>query len=117
LFAQAAPSFHARLMERALTVYLGASLAGLVTIALLFSRRAALARWTSALMSGILVFGWGLAHIPDVVPGQLTLTDAAASAGTVRVLAYVLVFAFLLLAPALWLLFRTFRSGGTRRGS
>jgi cytochrome d ubiquinol oxidase subunit II len=117
LFAQAAPSFHARLIERALPVYLGASLAGLATIALLFSRRAALARWTSALMSGILVLGWGLAHIPEVVPGQLTLADAAASAGTVRVLAYVLVFAFLLLAPALWLLFRTFRSGGTRRTS
>ncbi len=109
LYAEAAPGFHARLVERALPVYLAASIAGLATLQLLFTRFAALARWSAALMNGILVLGWGLAHAPDVIPGRLTLAEAAASPGTLRVLALVLVLALLILAPALCLLFRTFR--------
>ncbi len=111
LYAESAPGFHAQLIERALPVYLAASVAGLTTLQLLFTRFAAYARWTAALMSGILVTGWGLAHAPDVIPGKLTLAEAAAPAGTMQVLAIVLVLAVLILAPTLWLLFRTFRQG------
>lgn len=111
LYAEAAPGFHARLVERALPVYLAASIAGLATVQLLFTRYVAYARWTAAFMNGILVTGWGLAHAPDIIPGRLTLTAAAASEGTLRVLVVVLVLALLILAPALWLLFRTFRQG------
>ena len=52
-----------------------------------------------------IIWGWGIAQYPDILPGTLTLTDAAAPAGSLGSLLIVFVAAALLIAPSLALLF------------
>jgi cytochrome d ubiquinol oxidase subunit II len=51
------------------------------------------------------VWGWGVAQYPDILPGRLTLADAAAPAGSLGSLLIVAVVAALAIAPSLALLF------------
>ena len=52
------------------------------------------------------VWGWGVAQFPDILPGALTLAAAAAPAGSLDALLVVFVVAALVIAPSLALLFR-----------
>jgi cytochrome d ubiquinol oxidase subunit II len=75
--------------------------------ALLLLRRAA-PRGTRALAVGAVVavvWGWGVAQYPDILPGALTLADAAAPDGTLSALLVVFIAAALVIAPALALLY------------
>ena len=51
------------------------------------------------------VWGWGVAQYPDILPGSLSLTDAAAPPGSLGALLVVFVVAALVIAPSLALLF------------
>ena len=51
------------------------------------------------------IWGWGVAQYPDILPGTLSLADAAAPAGSLGSLLVVFVAAALLIAPSLALLF------------
>ena len=51
------------------------------------------------------IWGWGVAQYPDILPGTLTLADAAAPAGSLGSLLVVFVLAALAIAPSLVLLF------------
>lgn len=51
------------------------------------------------------VWGWGVAQYPDILPGSLTLTAAAAPEGTLISVLVVFVFAVLLIVPSLGLLY------------
>jgi cytochrome d ubiquinol oxidase subunit II len=51
------------------------------------------------------IWGWGVAQYPDILPGTLSLTDAAAPVGSLGSLLIVFVVAALLIAPSLGLLF------------
>jgi cytochrome d ubiquinol oxidase subunit II len=51
------------------------------------------------------VWGWGIAQFPDILPGELTLADAAAPAGALDALLVVFVVAALLIAPSIALLY------------
>jgi cytochrome d ubiquinol oxidase subunit II len=51
------------------------------------------------------IWGWGVAQYPDILPRTLSLADAAAPAGSLGALLVVFVVAALLIAPSLALLF------------
>ena len=110
LYAEYAPLFHEQLSARALPVYVCASLCGLVTLNLLFTRHAQWARWSAAACVAVLVGSWGLAHDPWIVPGVLSLRASAANEATMQLLGWVVVAAVVLLGPALALMLRTFRA-------
>jgi cytochrome d ubiquinol oxidase subunit II len=87
------------------------AVAGLVTLALVWNRRFALARWTSAVAVGAIVAGWGFAQRPDFLPGALTLNEAAAGNDTLVPLLISLAVGALVLVPSLVLLFRLTLTG------
>jgi cytochrome bd ubiquinol oxidase subunit II len=51
------------------------------------------------------IWGWGVAQYPDILPGSLSLSDAAAPSGSLGSLLVVFVAAALMIAPSLVLLF------------
>lgn len=51
------------------------------------------------------IWGWGIAQYPAILPGRLSLADAAAPPGALGSLLVVFVFAALLIAPSLVMLF------------
>jgi cytochrome d ubiquinol oxidase subunit II len=51
------------------------------------------------------VWGWGIAQFPDILPGTLSLAEAAAPAGSLSALLVIFVVAALVIAPSLLLLF------------
>ena len=51
------------------------------------------------------VWGWGVAQYPYILPGAMSLTDAAAPAGSLEALLVVFVVAALVIAPSLGLLY------------
>jgi cytochrome bd ubiquinol oxidase subunit II len=80
--------------------------AGLVTIALERGSRFNLARYTAAVAAGAVVAGWCAAQRPYLLPGELTLTQGAASHATLVALMVSVALGMLLLVPSLWYLFR-----------
>lgn len=77
------------------------------TTALVRLRRGA-PQGTRALAVGAVVavvWGWGVAQYPDILPGSLSLADAAAPAGSLEALLVVFVVAALVIAPSLGLLY------------
>ncbi len=52
-----------------------------------------------------IVWGWGVAQYPDILPGTMSLTEAAAPAGTLAGLLVVFVVAAIVIAPSLGLLY------------
>jgi cytochrome bd ubiquinol oxidase subunit II len=51
------------------------------------------------------VWGWGVAQYPDILPGSLSLEDAAAPSGSLEALLVIFVVAALIIAPSLGLLY------------
>lgn len=77
------------------------------TAALVLLRRNA-PRGTRVLAVGAvvaIVWGWGVAQYPDILPGSLSLADAAAPAGSLEALLVVFVVAALVITPSLALLY------------
>jgi cytochrome d ubiquinol oxidase subunit II len=89
-----------------LVVVIGSALAGAATLVLLVAGRFGLARLTSALAVGALIVGLAVAQSPDLLPGVLTLSEAAAPDATMVALIVVVVVAALVLVPSLGLLYR-----------
>ena len=79
------------------------------TAALLLLRRGAAPRVTRVLAAGAvvaIVWGWGVAQDPDILPGSLSLTDAASPSGSLEALMAIFVVAALVIAPSLAFLYR-----------
>jgi cytochrome bd ubiquinol oxidase subunit II len=87
------------------------ALAGVVTLALVWSRRWAAARGTSAVAVAAVIVGWVLAVRPDLLPGRLTIDEAAAPDATLTALAASVAVGFLILGPSLWYLYRLVLQG------
>jgi cytochrome d ubiquinol oxidase subunit II len=79
---------------------------GVATLALVWRERFGWARVSSAGAVGSIVAGWALAQAPDLLPGQLTLDQAAAGDATLVVTLVGLGIGALVLVPSLVLLFR-----------
>jgi len=100
-----APALADELARRGWPLMVASGLLG--TGALLQLRRGA-PRGTRLLAVGAvvaIVWGWGVAQYPDILPGTLSLADAAAPAGSLDALLIVFVLAAILIAPSLALLY------------
>ena len=89
---------------------------GLATLALLWRERYGAARAGGAGAVGAIVAGWALAQQPYVLPGQLTLEQAAASDPVLAGLLVTVAIGLALVIPALWLLFSLFLRGRLEPG-
>ena len=94
-----------------LVFVIASALAGLVTGALVWSRRFGLARFTSAGAVGAILVGMGLAMRPDFLPGELSFQDAAAGDATLVATLISVAVGLCLIVPALLYLFRLTLSG------
>jgi cytochrome d ubiquinol oxidase subunit II len=88
-----------------------AVLIGVVTLWLIASRRYEIARFTSGLAVGAVLTGMAAAMSPDILPGELSLDDAAAGDATMIATLVALVLALLIIVPSIWLLFKLTLAG------
>jgi cytochrome d ubiquinol oxidase subunit II len=84
--------------------------AAVTALAALATRRFRLARAAAAAQTVLILLGWALAQYPYLVVPDLTLTNAAASVRTQRLLLLVLLGGLPILLPSLVLLFRLFKA-------
>jgi len=100
------------LFTRPSTAVLQVVIAAAATTAIgaLVTRRYRLARAAAVLQVSGIVWGWGFAQYPSLVPGVHTIQSAAAPQITLRLVAWGLAGGSLVLVPSLWYLFRVFKS-------
>jgi cytochrome d ubiquinol oxidase subunit II len=105
------PALYARLTGRALPLVIVAGVCGLAVVALLATGRRgpawhALTRAIAAFGVGAVVWGWGVAQYPVLLPGTpVTLANAGAPHATLVALIAVFIAAALLVGPSFALLF------------
>jgi cytochrome d ubiquinol oxidase subunit II len=85
--------------------------AGVTTLALVWGERYGLARFLAAVAVAAIVVGWALAQDPYVLPGELTLDQAAASDATLAAVLIGIGVGSLILGPSLWWLYRLVLQG------
>ncbi|HEY0472020.1 MAG TPA: cytochrome d ubiquinol oxidase subunit II [Kribbella sp.] len=96
-----------RLTGRALPLVILAGVCGLLVLAKLIARRLRVLREVAWLGVAAVVWAWGVAQYPSVLPGtNLTISDAGAPATTLDTLLVLAVFAFVVVTPSFLLLFR-----------
>ncbi len=81
-----------------------------ISFAALRAGRFELARYACVAQIVALLAGWAVAQWPYLIYPDLTVTNAAAPASTLRLIAWTLPFGLGALLPALWFLFRVFKS-------
>jgi cytochrome bd ubiquinol oxidase subunit II len=79
--------------------------AGAATLALVWARRFFLARFTAGLAVAGVTVGWAFAQSPYLLPGELTLDQAAAPDVTLTATLVSVAGGLVLLLPSLWLLY------------
>jgi cytochrome d ubiquinol oxidase subunit II len=89
-----------------LAMVIVSALAGIVTLAMVWVERYGPARLSAALAVVAIVVGWALAQAPYLLPGQLTLQQAAAPDAVLAVVLISMAVGMLILGPSLWLLYR-----------
>jgi cytochrome d ubiquinol oxidase subunit II len=103
------PALYARLTGRALPLVILAGVCGLAVLALLTAGRAAGIRAIAALGVAAVVWGWGVAQYPVLLPGTaVTLTNAGAPQATLVALVALVVWSVvvvLVIGPSFALLF------------
>ncbi len=85
-------------------------IAAVMAVGALLRRRYRVARAAAVAQVSAIVWGWGYAQYPALVPGVHTVESAAAPAVTLRLVAYGLAGGAVILIPSLWALFRIFKS-------
>lgn len=97
------------LSEQAAPVVIAGVIAALVSGWALLMRRYRLARMAAAAQVIFLLIGWGVAQHPYLIYPDVTLTNAAAPASTIKFVLYTLPVGAALLIPSLRLLFVVFK--------
>ena len=100
------PALYDRLTGRALPLVVLAGACGLAVLALLTAGRPKGSRVIAALGVAAVIWGWGVAQYPEVLPGTgVTLTNAGAVPATFTALIVVAIIAVVLVVPSFALLF------------
>jgi cytochrome bd ubiquinol oxidase subunit II len=95
-----------RLAGRALPLVVVTAVCGLAVLVLLAVRGPAGTRVLAALGVTTVIWGWGVAQYPALLPGTaVTLTDAGAPHATLVAVSVVFAAAVVLVGPSFWLLF------------
>jgi cytochrome d ubiquinol oxidase subunit II len=97
----------------ALAAVMVSILAGLATVALVYTRRYETSRYTAAVAVAAVIAGWALARWPTILPG-LTVRQAAAGHDTLVWIIIVVLVGAAILFPSLALLFRLTLTGRFR---
>ena len=87
------------------------AMAGLATLALVSTRRFGIARLTGAAAVVAITIGWAVAQKPYLLPGELTVDQAAAPDTTLTALVVGVGLGLILLVPSLWWLYRLVLQG------
>lgn len=93
----------------ALPLHLLTAGAAVTALAALWRRRWRLARVAAAGQVSVILWGWALSQYPTIVPPDLTIADAAASPGTLRLALGALALGAVVVFPSLGYLFRVFK--------
>jgi cytochrome d ubiquinol oxidase subunit II len=88
-----------------LAFVIASGIAGVVTLALVWTSRFDLARWTAPAAVAAITIGWFVAQSPYILPTDLTIDQAAASDATLTATLIAVVAGAALLAPSLYLLY------------
>jgi cytochrome d ubiquinol oxidase subunit II len=100
------PALYARLTGRALPLMILAGVCGMAVLALPVVARPKGIRVIAALGVAAVVWGWGVAQYPVLLPGAtVTLTNAGAPQATMVAIIVVFIAAVLLVGPSFALLF------------
>jgi cytochrome d ubiquinol oxidase subunit II len=100
-----APHLHDELVGRGLPLVIAAGLFGVAALVLLLRNQIRLARIAAVGAVGSVVWGWGVAQWPYVVPTTITVDNGAAPHATLVMLIGVTVVAALVIFPSLALLY------------
>ncbi|MBK5288503.1 MAG: cytochrome d ubiquinol oxidase subunit II [Acidimicrobiia bacterium] len=96
---------HDHLGNRALPLVIASTVSGLVALVLLFRGSIRAARGCAVAAVATVVWGWGVAQWPYLLPTTLTIEQGAATRGTLVALVVVTVAAVVLIGPSLALLY------------
>jgi cytochrome d ubiquinol oxidase subunit II len=100
------PALYGRLTERALPLVIAAGVCGLIVLALLTFGRLRGLRVVAAAGVAAVIWGWGVAQYPMLLPGTtVTLSNAGAPHSTLVAIVVLFVAAVVLVGPAFALLF------------
>jgi cytochrome d ubiquinol oxidase subunit II len=97
----------------AIPLQIATGLSAIVAIGALWTRRWRLARVAAVAQVSCILWGWGAAQYPALIPGRLTIAGAAAPSITLRITLIALGGGSLILIPSLGYLFRVFKSTQT----
>lgn len=100
---------------RALVLQGATAAAAITAIWSLWTRRWAVARIAAPAQVAFILWGWAAAQYPAMVPGRLSIAQAAAPTVTLRITLWILAGGGLVLLPSLWYLFRVFKGSGQSR--
>ena len=119
LARRGAPIVHEGLMGSrwAVPLHAAAALAAVASLGALALRRYRLARIAAAALVSLVIWGWGAAQFPYLVPPDLSVVQTAAPATTLRFVSLGLMAGALILVPSLVYLFRVFKSAGSGHAS
>jgi cytochrome d ubiquinol oxidase subunit II len=109
--SDARPLFDGLTSGAGLAMVLVSAVAGVATLALVWAERYGPARVAAALAVAAIVVGWALAQDPYILPGQLTLDQAAAGNATLAAVLIGIGAGSLILGPSLWWLYRLVLQG------
>jgi cytochrome d ubiquinol oxidase subunit II len=107
----ARPLFDGLTSGLGLACVVGSGVAGAATLLLVAARRFEPARYAAAGSVTFVVLGWVAAQSPDLIPGHLSLEDAAASDPVLSALLVAFGVGAIFLVPSLVLLYRLFLRG------
>jgi cytochrome d ubiquinol oxidase subunit II len=99
------------LLDEGLPLVILSAAAGVATLALVWVRRYGVARLTAAVAVGAVLWGWVVAQHPELLPGELTIDQAAAGRPTLVAVLISVAVGALVLVPSLAYLFRLFLTG------
>jgi cytochrome d ubiquinol oxidase subunit II len=105
------PELYDGLTGQALPLVILSGVAGAATMWLVWRSTLRFSRLLAGVSVAAVVWGWGLAQEPWVLPGQVTVADAAAAPATLWAIVVAIGVAAVVLVPSLLLLFRLDQAG------
>ncbi len=111
VYEDARPLFDGLTSGAGLAMVMVSGLAGVGTLVAVWSERLKLARACATVAVATVILGWAFAQKPYLLPGQLTLHQAAAPDSTLSALLISIAVGMVFLVPSLWWLYRLVLQG------
>jgi len=99
---------HRNVVDHRMAVLVG--IAALITFWALWKRRYPVARIAAAAEVTLILWGWGVAQFPYMLPPDLTIAGAAAPLRTLNLTLIALILGAIVLFPSLYYLFKVFKT-------